>query len=173
VVHPTWVIDPCLQWHEGTLSNLGCFFNLYIYGSPSLSFPTVGERSWPGPLQEKPCFTIRTQPSKRRSDHGCNVKPVDDKEWEDIVRRLLQLEKIFGLGIGKENSHLTLRIDGKTESLTPEQFLRVIPPKPTNAYKPYRMRASQPHVTGQPRYRRRRGYATRDSLPASGQQSTK
>jgi hypothetical protein len=55
------------------------------------------------------------------------VKPVDDKKWEDIVRRLLHLEEIFVLGIGKENSHLTLRIDGKTEPLTPEQFLWVIP----------------------------------------------
>jgi hypothetical protein len=59
--------------------------------------------------------------------HGCNVKPIDDKKWEDITRRLLHLEKVFALGIGKENSHLTLRIDGKTEPLTPEQFLQVIP----------------------------------------------
>ena len=59
--------------------------------------------------------------------HGCNVKPVDDKKWEDIIRRLLHLGKIFALGSGKENSHLTLRVDGKTEPLTPEQFLWVIP----------------------------------------------
>jgi hypothetical protein len=59
--------------------------------------------------------------------HGCNVIPVDDKKSEDIARRLLYLEKIFALGIAKENSHLTLRIDGKTEPLTPEQFLWVIP----------------------------------------------
>jgi hypothetical protein len=39
------------------------------------------------------------------------------------LRRLLYLEKIFGLGIGKENSHLTLRVEGKTEPLPPEQFL--------------------------------------------------
>jgi len=38
----------------------------------------------------------------------------------------LHLEKIFALGIGKENSHLTLRVDGKTEPLTPEQFLWVL-----------------------------------------------
>jgi hypothetical protein len=37
------------------------------------------------------------------------------------------MEKIFALGIGKDKSHLTLRIDGKTEPLTPEQFLWVIP----------------------------------------------
>ena len=63
----------------------------------------------------------------KAQDHGCAVKPVDYKKWEDIVRRLLRLEKIFALGIGKENSHLTLRIDGKTEPLTPEQFLWIIP----------------------------------------------
>jgi hypothetical protein len=51
--------------------------------------------------------------------HGCNVKPIDDKKCEDIARRLLHLEKIFALGIGKENSHLILRVDGKTEPLTP------------------------------------------------------
>jgi hypothetical protein len=54
------------------------------------------------------------------------VKPMDDKKREHIVHRLLQLEKIFALGIGKENSHLTLGINGKTEPLTPEQFLWVI-----------------------------------------------
>jgi hypothetical protein len=58
---------------------------------------------------------------------GCNVKPVDDTKWEDIARRLTYLEKIFALGIGKENSHLTLRVDGKTEPLTPAQFLCTIP----------------------------------------------
>jgi hypothetical protein len=47
-----------------------------------------------------------------------------DKKWEDIARRLPHLEKIFGLG--KEDSHLTLRVDGKTEPLTPEQFIWII-----------------------------------------------
>jgi hypothetical protein len=54
------------------------------------------------------------------------VKPIDDKKWEDIVRHILHLEKIFALGIGKENSLVTLRIDGKTEPLTPEKFIWVI-----------------------------------------------
>jgi hypothetical protein len=47
--------------------------------------------------------------------------------WEDIARRLLRLKKILALGIGKENSHLTLRVAGEAEPLTPEQLLRVIP----------------------------------------------
>ncbi|HSB05461.1 MAG TPA: hypothetical protein VLK23_09710, partial [Thermodesulfobacteriota bacterium] len=58
---------------------------------------------------------------------GCAIKPIDDKNWEGLVTRLLQLEKIFGLGIDKENSHLTIRIDGKVEPLTPEQFLWLVP----------------------------------------------
>ncbi len=58
---------------------------------------------------------------------GCAVKPVDDRKWEDIVARLLHLEKIFGLGIHKENSHLSIRIDGKAEPLTPDGFLWVVP----------------------------------------------
>jgi hypothetical protein len=57
---------------------------------------------------------------------GCNVKPVDGKKWEDIVRRLLHLEKTFALGIGKENSRLTFRVNGKTEPLTPDKFLWII-----------------------------------------------
>ena len=65
--------------------------------------------------------------TEKAHHHGCMLKPIDGKKWEDIVRRLLHLEKIFGLGIGKENSHLTLRVDGKTDPLTPEQFLWVIP----------------------------------------------
>jgi hypothetical protein len=65
---------------------------------------------------------------EKAQNHGCNVKPIDAKKWEDIARRLLYLEKIFALGIGKKDSHLTLRVDGKTEPLTPEQFLRVIQP---------------------------------------------
>jgi hypothetical protein len=65
---------------------------------------------------------------EKAQHHGCMVKPIDDKKWEDdIVRRLLHLEKIFALGIDRENSHLILRIGGKTEPLTPEKFLWVIP----------------------------------------------
>ena len=59
--------------------------------------------------------------------HGCAVKPVDDKKWEDVVGRLLHLEKIFGLGIGKENSHLTIKVDGRTEPLIPDNFLWLVP----------------------------------------------
>ena len=58
---------------------------------------------------------------------GCKVNPVDDPKWEEIVGRLSHLEKIFGLGIQKENSHLTLQIEGKEESLTPDQFKWIVP----------------------------------------------
>jgi glutamate synthase domain-containing protein 2/ferredoxin len=58
---------------------------------------------------------------------GCMVHPVDDKKWEEIVNRLLKLEKIFGLGISRENSHFTLRIDGRLETVAPEHFRWVIP----------------------------------------------
>jgi hypothetical protein len=60
---------------------------------------------------------------EKAQHHGCVEKPIDDKKWEDIVHRPLYLEKIFAFGIVKENCHLTLRVDGKTEPLTPEQFL--------------------------------------------------
>jgi len=64
---------------------------------------------------------------EKAQHHGCNVKPIDDKKWEGIARRLLHLEKIFVLGIVKANGHLTLLVVGKTEPLTPKQFLWVIP----------------------------------------------
>ena len=59
---------------------------------------------------------------------GCPLPwPVDEKKWEDIARWLLHLEKIFALATDRENSPLTLRIEGKTVPLTPEKFLWVIP----------------------------------------------
>ena len=87
----------------------------------------IGGRILAGASAGKTLFYDPNRKIEKAQHHGCNVKPIDDKKWEDIARRLLHLEKIFGLGIGKENSHLTLRVDGKTEPLTPEQFLWVIP----------------------------------------------
>jgi len=59
---------------------------------------------------------------------GCISQPVDEEKWREILGRLLSLEGIFGLGICRENSHLTLRIDGKPETMAPEDF-RWIRPK--------------------------------------------
>jgi hypothetical protein len=58
---------------------------------------------------------------------GCAAHPIDDKKWKEIVDRLMYLEAIFGLGISRENSHLTLRIDGRLETVAPEHFRWVIP----------------------------------------------
>ena len=74
-----------------------------------------------------PHLLIRAEKSKKHSIMGALKTRSTTKSRRYIVRRLLHLEKIFALGIGKENSHLTLRVDGKTEPLTPEQFLWVIP----------------------------------------------
>jgi hypothetical protein len=52
---------------------------------------------------------------------------MDDKKWKEIVDRLIRLGDIFGLGISRENSHLTLRIDGRLETAAPEHFRWVIP----------------------------------------------
>lgn len=58
---------------------------------------------------------------------GCSVHPIDDKKWEEIVDRLLKLEKIFGLGLSRDNGQVTFRIDGRLETMTPEHFLWAIP----------------------------------------------
>jgi hypothetical protein len=58
---------------------------------------------------------------------GCAVHPVEDKKWGEIATRLLKLEEIFGLGISRENGYITLRIDGRLETVTPEHFRWVIP----------------------------------------------
>jgi hypothetical protein len=90
------------------------------------SFPTVAEDSGRGLCGRSPVLPSKPE-NRKGAAPRCNVKPIDDKKWEDITRRLLQLQRIFALGIGKENSHLTLRVDGKAELLTPEHFLWVIP----------------------------------------------
>ena len=58
---------------------------------------------------------------------GCAVHPVEDKKWGEIANRLLKLEEIFGLGISRENGYITLRIDGRLETVTPEHFRWLIP----------------------------------------------
>jgi hypothetical protein len=39
----------------------------------------------------------------------------------------LKLEKIFGLGISRENGNVTLRIEGRLETVAPEHFRWIIP----------------------------------------------
>jgi hypothetical protein len=58
---------------------------------------------------------------------SCLVRPIDHKKWGEIVNRLMNLEKIFGLGILRENSHLTAKIDGHLQTLTPESFRWILP----------------------------------------------
>jgi hypothetical protein len=58
---------------------------------------------------------------------SCMVKPIDDKKWREIVNRLMNLEKIFSLGISRANNHLTAPIDGELQALTPESFRWILP----------------------------------------------
>jgi glutamate synthase domain-containing protein 2/FAD/FMN-containing dehydrogenase/glutamate synthase domain-containing protein 3/ferredoxin len=58
---------------------------------------------------------------------SCMVRPIDHKKWEEIVSRLMNLEKIFGLGISRENNHLTAMIDGHLQTLAPESFRWILP----------------------------------------------
>jgi glutamate synthase domain-containing protein 3 len=58
---------------------------------------------------------------------GCAVHPIDDNKWKEMIDRLIHLGNIFGLGISRENSHLTLRIEGHLETVAPEHFRWIIP----------------------------------------------
>jgi glutamate synthase domain-containing protein 3 len=58
---------------------------------------------------------------------SCMAHPIDDKKWEEIIKRLMNLEKIFGLGISQKNGHLTAMIDGHLQTLSPESFRWILP----------------------------------------------
>jgi hypothetical protein len=58
---------------------------------------------------------------------SCLSQPIDQKKWEEIMERLMTLEKIFSLGISRENSHLGVHIDGHLQILTPESFRWILP----------------------------------------------
>lgn len=58
---------------------------------------------------------------------GCRTRPVDPQKWDEITKRLLKLEEMFGLGISGENGHLTVKIEGKLEILEPERFKWILP----------------------------------------------
>jgi glutamate synthase domain-containing protein 2/FAD/FMN-containing dehydrogenase/glutamate synthase domain-containing protein 3/ferredoxin/glutamate synthase domain-containing protein 1 len=58
---------------------------------------------------------------------SCMVHPIDHKKWEEIVNRLMTLEKLFGLGISRENNHLRAMIDGNLQILAPESFRWILP----------------------------------------------
>jgi glutamate synthase domain-containing protein 2/glutamate synthase domain-containing protein 3 len=55
------------------------------------------------------------------------VNPIDQKKWEEIMNRLMNLEKIFGLGFLRENNHLTVSIDRQQQNMTPEDFKWIVP----------------------------------------------
>ena len=58
---------------------------------------------------------------------SCVSQPIDDKKWEEIMGRLMNIEKIFSLGISRKNGHLAAMIDGHLQTLTPENFLWILP----------------------------------------------
>jgi hypothetical protein len=41
--------------------------------------------------------------------------------------RLMKLENIFALGFSRENNHLTVKIDGHLQTITPENFRWILP----------------------------------------------
>jgi len=58
---------------------------------------------------------------------SCVVHSIDQKKWGEIVDRLMNLEKVFSLGISRENNHLSAMIDGHLQTITPESFRWILP----------------------------------------------
>ncbi len=58
---------------------------------------------------------------------GCITKPMDASKWEEVMNRLMALEKVFGLGISRENGHLTLPIHGELKAMKTEDFKWILP----------------------------------------------
>jgi glutamate synthase domain-containing protein 2/FAD/FMN-containing dehydrogenase/ferredoxin len=55
------------------------------------------------------------------------AKPIDSGKWDEIMERLIHLEKIFGLGISRETSHLNVCIDRQPQNMTPQDFKWILP----------------------------------------------
>jgi glutamate synthase domain-containing protein 2/FAD/FMN-containing dehydrogenase/glutamate synthase domain-containing protein 3/ferredoxin len=58
---------------------------------------------------------------------SCVANPINHKKWEEIMKRLLSLEEIFGLGFSRENNHLIAPIDGELQTIAPENFRWILP----------------------------------------------
>jgi len=58
---------------------------------------------------------------------SCMAKPIDDKKWEEMMERLVNLGNIFYLGFSRKNRHLTAHIDGELQNITPKSFRWILP----------------------------------------------
>jgi glutamate synthase domain-containing protein 2/FAD/FMN-containing dehydrogenase/ferredoxin/glutamate synthase domain-containing protein 3 len=59
---------------------------------------------------------------------ACIEKSLDDEKWDEVKTRLLKLDTMFGFGLSSENNHIVAHIDGRVQTLTPDDF-RWIRPK--------------------------------------------
>ncbi len=57
----------------------------------------------------------------------CKTKSIDLSKWNEIKNRLMELDKIFGLGISPENGHLTITMDGVLKTMKAEDFKWILP----------------------------------------------
>lgn len=58
---------------------------------------------------------------------GCKTKPIDSSKWLEVMDRLMALEKRFGLGISRQNGHLTLPIRRELKTVKAEDFRWILP----------------------------------------------
>ena len=92
-----------------------------------MASPYTGAKILAGASAGEVLFFDPSDRLEKAQYQGCRLNPVDDRKWNDIRERLLRLEKAFGLGFSRENGHLTARIDGRLQTVTPEDFRWIVP----------------------------------------------
>ena len=66
--------------------------------------------------------------SLKEAQYGsCVANPIDHEKWEEIMNRLISLDKIFNLGIIRKNNHLKANIDGDLKTIAPDDFRWILP----------------------------------------------
>jgi glutamate synthase domain-containing protein 3 len=116
----------CQAFMGGSVIVLGLFWGydgiLHLMDSPY-----KGGKILAGASAGEVIFYDPNKRLDRAQYQSCVSQTIDQNKWEEIMSRLMNLEKIFGLGLSRENHHLTAMIDGRTQTLTPEHFLWLIP----------------------------------------------
>jgi glutamate synthase domain-containing protein 3 len=116
----------CQAFMGGSVIMLGLF-----WGSDGilhrLNSPYSGAKTLAGASAGEILFYDPKSRLDEAQYRSCMVTPIDTQKWKEVVGRLMHLEKIFSLGISRENNHLAVPIDGALQTITPDHFRWVLP----------------------------------------------
>jgi glutamate synthase domain-containing protein 2/FAD/FMN-containing dehydrogenase/ferredoxin/glutamate synthase domain-containing protein 3 len=110
----------------------GSVILLGLYRDPDgllrrMASPYTGSKILAGASAGEVIFFDPANKLDKAQYQGCRLNPVDDVKWNQMRQRLLNLEKAFGLGFSRENGHLSVRIDGQLQTITPQDFRWIVP----------------------------------------------